>query len=106
MWIVELIQCNSDAKRMGTMLFEKLPMIGCNDPTSNLDLIWKCSIIFGKERPNWAGTMQMVHKGVHPGKSSVMFLPIIDINPSVLTCVYSTLHYISKHAENIIAHQL
>ena len=41
----------------------------------------------------------MVHKGVHPGKSSVMFLPIIDMNPSDPTCVYSTLHYISKHAE-------
>ena len=42
--------------------------------------------------------MQLVHRGNHPGKSSVMFLPMIDMNPSDVTCVYSTLRYIWDHA--------
>lgn len=42
--------------------------------------------------------MQLVHHGNHPGKSSVMFLPMIDMNPSDVTCVYSTLKYVREHA--------
>ena len=42
--------------------------------------------------------MQLVHCCNHPGKSSVMFFPLIDMNPSDMTCVYSTLKYIRKHA--------
>ena len=40
----------------------------------------------------------MVHKGDHPGESSILFLPMIDLNPGDMTCIYSTLHYISSHA--------
>ena len=43
--------------------------------------------------------MQFVHQGDHPGKASVMFLPIIDMNPSDSTCIYSTLMFISEHAQ-------
>ena len=32
-------------------------------------------------------------------KSSVMFLPMTDRNPSDVTCVSSTLHYVSEHAK-------
>ena len=38
----------------------------------------------------------------HQGKSSVMFLPIIymlGMNPSDVTCVSSTFHFVSKHAK-------
>ena len=40
----------------------------------------------------------MVHKGDHPGESSILFLPMIDLNLGDMTCIYSTLHYISSHA--------
>ena len=43
--------------------------------------------------------MQFVHQGDHPGKASVMFLPIIDMNPSDSTCIYSTLMFVSEHAQ-------
>ena len=42
--------------------------------------------------------MQFVHDGDHPGKSSVMFLPMIDMNPTAVSCIYSTLMFISEHA--------
>ena len=41
--------------------------------------------------------MQFVHHGEYPGKSSVTFLPMIDMNPSDATCVYSTLKFITNH---------
>ena len=50
-------------------------------------------------KPAWSGMMQLVHSGRHPGTSSVMFLPLIDMNPSDTTCVYSTLKYIQEHAD-------
>ena len=49
-------------------------------------------------RHAWHGMMQLIHKGEHPSVSSVMILPIIDLNPSDMNCVYSTLPYISTHA--------
>jgi len=42
--------------------------------------------------------MQLIHHGTHPGKVSVMFLPIININPSDTTCAYSILNYIQEHS--------
>ena len=72
--------------------------VGAEDPTVNLDVLWKASLLFGTPRPSWSGMMQSVHQGRHQGKSSVIFLPIIDMNPSDVTCVYSTLNFISQHA--------
>lgn len=42
--------------------------------------------------------MQMINHGDHPGKASIVFLPMIDLNPSDLTCIYSTLHFVADHA--------
>jgi len=35
-----------------------------------------------------------------PGQASVVFLPIIDLNPKELTCIYSNLHFICDHAQH------
>ena len=42
--------------------------------------------------------MTMLNTGDHPGQSSVMFLPMIDMDPGDLTCIHSTLHFIHDHA--------
>jgi hypothetical protein len=42
--------------------------------------------------------MQMVHNGDNPGKASVMFLPMIDLDPNDMTCVYPTLKFVLNHA--------
>ena len=44
--------------------------------------------------------MQMIHNGSHPGKSSVNFLPMIDMNSSDPSCIYSTLQFVATHASN------
>ncbi len=68
------------------------------DPTANLDILWKTSILFGSSRPSWSGMMQFVQKGDHPGMSSIMFLPMIDMNPSETTCIHFTLKLLVDHA--------
>ena len=83
---------------MTAVVFEKLHNFRAEDPTAYLDVLWKSSILFGSPRPAWSGMMQLVHCGSIPGKSSVMFLPMIDMNPSDTSCIYSTLKYIREHA--------
>ena len=56
--------------------------------------------MFGLPRPAWSGMIQLVHCGSHPGKSSVMILPMIDISPNDTTRIYSTLKYVQKHVQH------
>jgi len=83
---------------MAMVTYDKLCHFRSNDPTANFDVLWKSSVMFGSSQPAWSGTMQLLHHSNHPGKSSVMFLPMIDTNPSDISCVYSTLKYIQDHA--------
>ena len=71
-------------ERLGTgaIKFENLCSFKAQDQEADLDILWKSSILFGSLRPSWSGMMQFVHDGDHPGKSSVMFLPMIDMNPT------------------------
>ena len=69
------------------------------DPTSKLDLLWQVSWLLNPRRPSWSGTMQWCHQGEYPGKSSVVFLSMIDLDPSNVTCIHSTLDFVSRHAK-------
>ena len=63
-------------------------------------MLWKTSLLLRSPRPAWQGLMQNVYKcESHPGKSSVIFLPIIDLNPHDMVCMHSTLSFISNHAQ-------
>ncbi len=42
--------------------------------------------------------MQYVQHGPHTGKSSVVFMPMINMNPSDMTCIVSMLSIISHYA--------
>ena len=70
------------------------------DPSRNIDLLWDISLLFDSEtRTSWAGTIQSVLQDDHPGKLSVLFLPMTYMNPSDNTCFYSTLKFLSEHAQ-------
>ena len=43
--------------------------------------------------------MQMLQNGPHPGKSSIFFLPMLDLNPGDMSCVCSTLKFIASQAQ-------
>ena len=79
--------------------YEKLYSFKGKDPTAKLDLLWRSSIMLESPRPAWSGMIQLVHSDRHPGTPSVMFLPLIYMNPSDTKCIYSTLKYIQEHAD-------
>jgi hypothetical protein len=45
--------------------------------------------------------MQTVCSGVHSSAAVVQFLPLIDLNSSDETCIYSTLLYVIEQAEQL-----
>ncbi|VDI21274.1 Hypothetical predicted protein [Mytilus galloprovincialis] len=69
------------------------------DTTWKLDLLSKVCWPLTCNRPSWSAIMHKVMDGDYPGRSSVVFLPMIDMNPSDLTCINSTLNFIGKHAK-------
>lgn len=81
------------------LTYQKLVDLQVQNSCENLDVLWKASVLFGSPRPAWSGMMQFVQNGDHPGKVTVMFLPMIDLNPSDSTCIFSTLTFVSEHAQ-------
>ena len=67
------------------------------------DLLWHMSRLFRREAtPNWSGFMQDTVKEKKPvSKSTVTFLPIIDLNPNDEHCIYSTLLFVMEEAKRL-----
>ena len=66
------------------------------------DLLWHSGWMFSGTRPNWSGFMQHVFSSDHNvPNSEVLLLPIIDLNPSDETCIYSTLNYALSQARKL-----
>lgn len=81
------------------LMYTKLQEMRRDQKNSKLDIIWRVSVNFPKPRPMWSGYMQLLHSHMpYVGKSSEIFLPLIDLTPSDPTCVRSTLEYIADHA--------
>ena len=87
-------------------MFAKLKSI-TNSLTSHqyedLDFVVKVARPLRPSTPGWSGVMQMVQTGEFPGQSSVMFMPMIDMNPSDLSCIYSTLQFVAKQCDKLQA---
>ena len=50
----------------------------------------------------WSGFMQNISQGLHQGKAKIIILPIIDLNPSDYSCIYSTLFFVQDQARHDI----
>ena len=81
-----------------SMKFEKLQELRKINTTWKLDILMKIMWPLKSPMAGWSGLMQMVCTGNNPGLSNVTFLPMIDLNPSDMSCVYSTLKFVSKEA--------
>ena len=81
------------------LTYQPLSLTPVEDPTSQLDMLWKTSLLLQTSRPGWSGMMQILHHGEYPGQSDVVFLPMIDLNPSDPSCIYSTLKFVSSQAK-------
>ena len=65
------------------------------------DFLWQQSSILKDPLPSWSGTMQLIHNNERSDtkcKTSVTFLPIIDLSPSDMNCFYPTLKFVSEIA--------
>ena len=56
-------------------------------------LRWGLSSPLDKDCPFWSGFMVVVHVEQYSGVVSFHYLPIIDMNPTGLNCIYSTLWF-------------
>lgn len=70
------------------------------------NLLWNSAWMFTPPetpRPNWSGFLQCSTKSIisNPGRSDVSFLPIIDLNPSDETCIYSTLCFVISESKKL-----
>lgn len=65
------------------------------------DEIWHTLHFHPMLRPSWSGYMSSVSSGSYPGQSSITLLPIIDLNPNDMSCVYSTLKFVESQARTL-----
>lgn len=81
------------------LVYKELEDLKVKDPTANIDLLLNLTQpLLQSPRPAWSGTMQMLLDGSHPGKSAIIFLPMIDMDPSDMSCIFSTLHFVANQA--------
>ena len=81
------------------LTYKELRAMEVHDPTYHVDLLWEMSFVVRPKRPAWSGMMQAIHQGSYPGKSSVQFLPMIDLDPTDMSCIFSTLTYVCEQAK-------
>ena len=68
---------------------------------AKLDLMFHFSRFFNDEQPSWSGYMSIHCHGSHNGKSTISFLPIINLKPTDLSCIYSSLKFIPEQSNSI-----
>ena len=84
---------------IASLVFRSLPTCDFNDFTLPLDVLWKTAWLLKPDRPLWNGYMQMISKGTHPGETSIIFMPMIDMSSSDKSCIYSTMIFVSQQAK-------
>lgn len=76
------------------------PLIQTLTFNNNIDLLWEVSFNFKNQAPCWQGMMHGIHKEVtHQGPFSILFLPMIDMQPTDKTCILSTLLFLNDLAK-------
>ena len=66
-------------------------------------MLWKVSYHFKNQIPIWSGIIQLIHESQKKddyGKDNITFLPIIDLNPTDMSCILPTQSFLSN-----LAHQ-
>lgn len=95
---VKIIQYSEDTEDDLSIKYTKLTSSTIADTFSKLDLLWTLSWPAVTDRPAWFGFMQNVTTGPFEKKPTITYLPMIDMNSSSYTCIYSTLNFIANEA--------
>ena len=72
-------------------------------PDTYTDLLWHAKYFHRTDvpRPAWNGYMQDISKGTFPGQSVINMLPIIDLDPTNIKCIFSTPLFITEQATKL-----
>ena len=94
----------SEVTALSQMSFKAIIQLNksaCLSKDVSLDLFWHIARFFSRPQPSWNGYMTSASKGNYPGKASVNMLPIIDMNPTNLSCFFSTLNSIADLSKEL-----
>jgi hypothetical protein len=81
---------------------EELKMSAPSRLVLSLNTIWTAGwLLADGMQPGWSGFMQSVSRGKHPPASCIDFLPIVNLPPTDVNCVYSTLLFIESQSQNL-----
>ena len=83
---INICHYRNQAGHTTPLFYKELKDLRIEDASENLDMT-----------PGWLGFMQMVCERHYPGQSTIGFLSVIDLQPTVVTYVYSTLSFICDH---------
>jgi len=90
---------STEEKELFVDLDENSQLVRADTENDLFDLFSKLIWPLKEQRPSWSGFMQLYNKEEHdPGKASITFLPMIDMSPSDLTCINSTLHFVCQQS--------
>jgi hypothetical protein len=81
---------------------EELRMSAPSRLVISLNTVWTAGWLLPDIlKPGWSGFMQSVTRGKHPPASSIDFLPIVNLPPTDVNCVYSTLLFIETQSKKL-----
>ena len=85
---------------------DELIFVAATCKTVSLDMMWhlgRMSSDAQRPRPNWSGFMldTSVPLSSYSPVSDIQMLPLIDLNPDDLSCIFSTLHFIKEQAPRL-----
>ena len=81
-----------------SLAYEVLQDVTVGDKSRKLDLLGKVSWPLPSPRPGWSGMTQSACNGTYPGRSTFTFLPTLDMDPTNMSCMLSTLLFVSSLA--------
>ena len=64
-------------------------------------MLYGLILLVPESRLGRSGYMSIVSSGKYPGKSMVHMLPIIDLDPNDIYCIYSTLSFMIQQSQEL-----
>ena len=99
---IKILPYNRPAIRSDPLFLKPLRELRYGTKLDHYDLLWHCGWFMSEEqlRPHWGGFMQCCTYNTEfsASKSTIDFLPIIDLNPNDINCIYSTLIFVINQA--------
>ena len=77
---VNLVEQKDPKSVQSEILYKRVEVFQHDMYNDNLDIMWAVSFHLPQPKPMWSGYMQMLHHNMpHPGRTSDIFLPTIDL---------------------------